>query len=88
MAGLLLALGISLSLLVQWHDQGRVQQLGGRISPDTIIEIAVNLAETTDTETAQRMALHLSALSGTPFTERHSAQIDEQLLKRLPHAGM
>jgi hypothetical protein len=78
-AAVLLAVGVGMNLTVGLQSSGSsgaVRRIAGGPSRDSLVQVAVAVAEATDPETGSRFARQLAALSGMPLSSEQSAAID------------
>jgi len=82
-AGALLLAGVGMNLMLSFGPTSTMQStLVGSQSAESLAQVAVTVAETTDAQTGRRFALHLAAFAGWSLTSEQAAAIDSAV--RLP----
>jgi hypothetical protein len=75
----LLAVGVGMNLAIGLRAGGSMsgnRQVAGGPSRESLVQVAVTVAEATDAETGRRFARQLAAMSGLSLSSEQSAAID------------
>jgi hypothetical protein len=78
-AAVLLAVGVGMNLAMGLQSSGSsgvIRRIAAGPSRDSLVQVAVTVAEATDPETGSRFARQLAAMSGVPLSSEQSAAID------------
>jgi hypothetical protein len=78
-AAVLLAVGVGMNLAMGLQSSGSssaVRRVAAGPSRDSLVQVAVTVAEATDAETGSRFARQLAAISGLLLSSEQSAAID------------
>lgn len=78
-AAVLLAVGVGMNLAMGLQSSGSrsaIRQVAGGPSRDSLVQVAMTVAEATDAETGSRFARQLAAMSGMSLSSEQSAAID------------
>jgi hypothetical protein len=78
-AAVLLAIGVGMNLAMGLQSSGSssaTRRVAGGPSRDSLVQVAVTVAEATDPETGSRYARQMAAMSGVSLSSEQSAAID------------
>jgi hypothetical protein len=78
-AAVLLAIGVGMNLAIGLQSGGVMssnRQVAGGPSRESLVQVAVTVAEATDAETGSRFARQMAAMSGMSLDSEQSAAID------------
>ena len=78
-AAVLLAVGVGMNLAMGLQSSGSsgvVRQVAGGPTRDSLVQVAMTVAEATDAQTGRQFARQMAAMSGVPLSSEQSAAID------------